>query len=95
MHDREGVLLIPAFVGESLKGINRFTYWYGPYAFINNFENTTQGRYLVNMLDYPHLNPRAKEKIRSIMDKYSYWVQEDTSFLETLKRRDLNAKRQN
>lgn len=88
VNDIEGILAIPQFVGQSLNNENRFTYWIGPYAFVNNFETTAEGKYLIKMLEYRTLSPRAQQKVNHIKDMYGFWVQVDTEFMEILRKRD-------
>lgn len=86
---------IPTFVGLSLAKANRVTNWFGPYAFVNGFETTKEGKYLMDMLKYAHLSPAAQRKVDDIMNTYKYWVQVDEAFMETLKERDRNKEVQN
>lgn len=79
-------------MAQSLLGNNAFTFWIGPYVFINDFETTAQGKYLIKMLEYPKLVPASQRKVDTILDVYKYWVQVDESFMEILKKRDANNK---
>ena len=92
LHDIYGVLAIPRFMAQSLLANNTFTFWLGPYVFINDFETTAQGKYLIKMLEYPNLVPASQRKVDTILDVYKYWVQVDESFMEILKKRDANSK---
>lgn len=83
-----GVLTIPRFMALSLANRNMFTYWFGPYAFVNNFEKTPQGQYLIKMLEYSKLTPVAQHKVDIILKELGYWVQVDHDFMETLRKRD-------
>ena len=89
-HDIYGVLAVPGFMAQSLLGNNTLTFWIGPYVFINGFETTAQGKYLIKMLEYPNLVPASQRKVDTILDVYKYWVQVDESFMEILKKRDAN-----
>lgn len=89
-HDIYGVLAVPRFMAQSLLSNNTFTFWIGPYVFINGFEATAQGKYLIKMLEYPNLVPASQRKVDTILDVYKYWVQVDESFMEILKKRDAN-----
>lgn len=90
LHEIYGVLAIPRFMAQSLLCNNGLTFWIGPYVFINGFEATAQGKYLIKMLEYPNLVPASQRKIDTIIDVYKYWVQVDESFMEILKKRDAN-----
>lgn len=90
LHEIYGVLAIPRFMAQSLLGNDKFTFWIGPYVFINEFETTVQGKYLIKMLEYPKLVPASQRKVDTILDVYKYWVQVDESFMEILKKRDAN-----
>lgn len=79
---------IPSYLAHSLCNKNGFTYWIGPYAFANGFEETAEGKYLIKMLEYPHLSTVAKRKVDNILNTYKYWVQVDEQFMEILKKRD-------
>lgn len=92
LHEIYGVLAVPRFMAQSLLGNNAFTFWIGPYVFINGFETTAQGKYLIKMLEYPKLVPASQRKVDTILDVYKYWVQVDESFMEILKKRDANNK---
>lgn len=85
-----GVQWVPEFMAQSLLGKNSFTFWIGPYAFVNGFEETVQGKYLIKMLEYPSLTERAQQKVNDILNIYCYWVQVDKQFMEILKQRDSN-----
>lgn len=91
-HDIFGVQPVPRFMAHSLINQNRFTYWIGPYAFVNEFELTREGQYLIKMLEYPTLTPRAQQKVNDILNIFKYWVQVDTQMLDILKKRDRNNK---
>lgn len=88
MHEIYGVLPVPRFMAQSLLGNDKFTFWLGPYAFLNEFETTTHGQYLIKMLEYPNLVPASQRKIDTIIDVYKYWVQVDDAFMEIMKKRD-------
>lgn len=79
---------ISSFMGRSLNDDDKFTYWIGPYAFVNEFEETTEAQYLIKMLEYPRLNTQAQRKVDNILNTYKYWVQTDKQMIEILERRD-------
>lgn len=91
LHEIYGVLAIPRFMAQTLLDNNTFTFWIGPYVFINGFETTAQGKYLIKMLEYSKLAPVSQHKVDTILDVYKYWVQVDKSFMEILKKRDANS----
>ena len=91
LHEIYGVLAIPRFMAQTLLDNNTFTFWIGPYVFINGFETTAQGKYLIKMLEYSKLAPVSQRKVDTILDVYKYWVQVDKSFMEILKKRDANS----
>ena len=91
LHEIYGVLAIPRFMAQTLLDNNTFTFWIGPYVFINGFETTAQGKYLIKMLEYSKLAPVSQRKVDTIIDVYKYWVQVDKSFMEILKKRDANS----
>lgn len=72
-------------VAASLEGKNTVTDVYGPYVFINGFENTAEAKYLIKMLPYYfNMKPRAQEKVNNILDMYGYWIRIDTRILEVM-----------
>ena len=83
---------IPYYLGWTLKGENRFTFWIGPYAFINEFETTKEGKYLIGTLVHPFLNSTAQHKVSQILDTYKYWVQTDIQMVRILQMRDYEAR---
>lgn len=83
---------IPYFMASSLKNTNRFTFWLGPYAFVNEFELTKEGQYLIKMLEHPCLSTAAQRKVDEILTAYRYWVQVDEQFMEILKKRDQEVR---
>lgn len=62
------------------------TYWIGPYGFLNNFENTTEGKYLIEMLQYLHLSNAAQRKVNKILEENSYWVQIDDDMMNIMQK---------
>ena len=84
---------IPYYLGWTLQGRNRFTFWIGPYAFINEFEDTAEGKYLIDMLKYSELTHTSQSKVDKILDTYKYWVQVDEQMIDILKHRDSYSAR--
>lgn len=82
--DPDTIVSIPYYAAHSMISMNRFTFWLGPYAFVNEFEHTPEGKYLIKMLEYPRLSAAAKRKVDNILDTYSYWVQVDEQFMEIM-----------
>lgn len=79
---------IPHYLARSLLSKNSFTFWIGPYAFVNEFETTAEGKYLIDMLKYSRLSTAAQRKVDNILDTYKFWVQVDEQFMSILKERD-------
>lgn len=87
--NREGeVAKIPYHMMVSLHNGPVQTEQWGPYIFYNWFQNTKEAAYLKQMFRYPVLEPRAKEKVDSIIRNNSLWIELDTTFTEALEERE-------
>ena len=87
------VARIPLYMAASLMHMDNIagqvyrdtvTYWIGPYGFLNNFEDTTEGKYLIEMLQYMHLSNAAQHKVDKILAENGYWVQLDKDMLHIM-----------
>lgn len=88
------VTRIPQFVAQTLMGKDHVTEVIGPYIFINNIEDTSMARYLINELQYAGtLLPRTKQKIDNILEDYAYWIQVDETFADILNKIIINVRR--
>lgn len=77
---------IPLFLAQTMMNDDKVTQWYGPYTFINNFENTKEGRYLIETFQYLHQAKATKVKTQQILKTYAYWVQTDNDLLEVIEK---------
>lgn len=91
VNSRHEYCKIHTYLYESLCGQNRFTFWLGPYAFVNNFEATKEGKYLIKMLEHARLSTAAQRKVDDILTRFKYWVQVDNQMTEILKIRNQNV----
>lgn len=66
---------IPDYVCRTAEERDKVTKIIGPYVFLNNFEDTPEGKYLIKML--PHWFNRkdiVEQKIADIMENHGWWV---------------------
>lgn len=64
------------------------THHWGPYIFYNNFENTSEARYLKEMFKYRVLTPTAETKVRSLLQQYKPLIGINEAFVEALIERE-------
>ena len=66
---------IPTFAVCTLQGKDTITYIIGPWIFLNGFESTAEGRYLIKIFPYYfNMSPRTDTKVTNILTSYGYWV---------------------
>ena len=88
------VMKVPPYVAQTLMSKDHVTDVIGPYVFINNIEDTSMARYLINELQYAGtLLPRTKQKIDNILEDYAYWIQVDKTFADILDKVIVNVRR--
>ena len=61
---------------------------YGPYVFYNNFESTTEARYLKEMFKYRILSVTAETKVHSLLQQYKPLIGIDAAFVNALIERE-------
>lgn len=61
---------------------------YGPYIFYNNFESTTEAKYLKEMFKYRILTATAEKKVRSLLQQYKPLIGIDVAFVDALIERE-------
>lgn len=76
---------VPLFVVNTLMGNNSGNER-GPFIFKNGFEQEDEAQYLLQMLQYSELTPKAAKKVKDINQKYSDWITYDTEVREYLRR---------
>lgn len=91
------VTRIPDFAAPSIyrRGgiqMNTTTEQIGKYSFLNGFEKTQEGQYLIDKLRYFRLSAAAQRKVEAIESKYSYWVCINTTYADILRQRDESAR---
>lgn len=91
VNSRHEYCKIHTYMYESLCSQNRFTFWLGPYAFVNNFEVTKEGKYLIKMLEHVRLSAAAQRKVNEILSTYAFWVQVDQQMIDIFKKRETNV----
>jgi hypothetical protein len=82
------VIPLPLFLYQTLYGAAHVTRTFGPYMFWNDFDKTTEARYLMNMFSYRKLTPVVQQKVAKILELYKPWIDWDQDFIETLEERE-------
>lgn len=68
------VTKVPLYIALTIQGREAITYQVGPYIFFNKFEETADGKYLINMLPYWfNRKPIVDRKINQIMEYATWW----------------------
>lgn len=68
------VTKVPLYVALTIQGREAITHQVGPYIFFNKFEETADGKYLINMLPYWfNRKPIVDRKINQIMEYAAWW----------------------
>ena len=74
---------IPQWLADTIKGKETVTYIIGPWVFINGFENTPDGKYLIKIFPYYfNMSPRTKEKVDNILKTYEWWARTHKEYVE-------------
>ena len=58
----------------------------GPFTFRNDFDETDEAQYLIQMLQYPTLTSAAQKKVNSILTRYADWIDRDKEVNDILRR---------
>lgn len=76
---------IPSFVVYLLQDVHICSYWIGPFAFFNDFENTTEGKWILTITPWVInrcMTYKTKQKLLTLLQTYKPWVQIDTEYCE-------------
>lgn len=76
---------VPLFIANEWRG-NHYITTRGPFVFHDGFAETDEAKYLLSMLQYPTLTPRAEKKVKDIFSRYGDWITKDEEVTGYLRR---------
>ena len=88
MNDANEVALLPHWLWLLVEQKRELTLRWGPYAFFNNFEQTTEAKYLMQMFKYRILTATAETKVKDILNRYQPIIGINENFTRALIERE-------
>ena len=76
---------VPDWLATTMAGGRTITYVIGPWIFINGFENTKEGKYLIKIFPYYfNLTPKAKNAVDRILSNFGWWARIHEEYVEAM-----------
>lgn len=75
---------VPLFIANTFMG-NHYSVTKGPFVFKDGFDQMEAAHYLVSMLQYAELTPKAELKVDRVREQFSDWISYDQEVTEYLR----------
>lgn len=90
--NRDMITAVPQHIVMTVLNKNKITHTEGPYVFMNHFEKTPDGKYLISMIQYWFCRtPSVQRKIDEIMDRAGQWIKISSSWISLEEKRQAKC----